>query len=224
MGEYVDEEGQRYTVDQAGRVLALRTNHPKELADALNMLARELLRTRQDLHAWKWAVIAAHNAVQNIVADCAAGDRSRQRRELKTLSKNVRKATEGPARRRALNALLGKTWALIRKGEEPLDLHAFLDLFDLVNAKWRLSVPDGLRGRMITLNDERNAWIHFGAGSYEFEVDGYPSLLLECLRWVEHLGWKTGLVFWFSDKVRDRARATLDVCLATLKELEVEYS
>jgi hypothetical protein len=224
VGTYHDEEGYVYRVDRHGRVLAVNTDHPQELASALEMLARELVRTREDLHAWKWAVIAAHNAVQNIVADCAAGDRNRQRKEIRKLGDRVRSAASEAARRGALDTLLSRMWELARKGQEIHDLHAFLDLFDLVNAKWRLTVPNGLRERMIALNNERNAWIHFGAGSYVFEVDGYPSLLLDCLRWVEHLGWNTGLVFWFSNRVKDRARDLLDVCLATLKELQAEYA
>lgn len=221
--EHVDEEGHVYRVDRAGRVLTVNTDHTMELADALAMLARELPRTREELHAWKWAVIAAHNAVQNIVADCAAGDRSRQRREIRTLGNRLWES-HGPARRRAFEAFFGKMWQMIRRGEELQELRDFLDLFDRVNEKWRLPVPDGLRDRMVALNDERNAWIHFGAGSYEFEVHAYPSLLLECLGWVEYLGWKTSLVFWSGDKVKDRARASLGACLATLRELVAEYS
>ena len=224
MGEYVDEEGQAYRTDQAGRVLAIRTNHPQELADGLETLARELPRTREDLHAWKWAIIAGHNAAQNILADCAAGDRSRSRKEIRKLGNRVLGARDAHERQRWLDALMSKTWELLGRGEELQDLQRFLDLYDTVNRKWRLSPPEGLRTQMEMLNDARNAFIHFGAGSYEFDVGQYPTLLLDCLSWVEHLGWKTALVLWFNDDSKDRARAALEVCIGTLKDLQAEYS
>jgi hypothetical protein len=223
VGKHAGEEGHVHGVDQAGRVLVVSTDHTIELADALATLARELLRTRDDLHAWKWAVIAAHNALQNIVADCAGGDRNRDRKAIRKLGDRLWESS-GPERPRAFNAFFEKMWQMLIRGEQLRELRDFLELFDMVNEKWNLAVPVGLRDRMVALNNERNAWIHFGAGSYEFKVDGYPSLLLACLGWVEYLGWRTNLVFWFSDSVKGRARASLDECLATLRELEAEYS
>src|SRR5713226_9158496 len=55
------------------RRLWLRTNEQHEAARALEKLRRELKDVRTDPYAWKWALVALHNAVQNMMVAALAG-------------------------------------------------------------------------------------------------------------------------------------------------------
>ena len=224
MREHVTDEGYRYRIDAAGRTLCLRTNHPRELADALEVLARELARTREDIHAWKWAIIAAHNALQNILADCAAHERERPTKDNETLREVEAQFLAAPddkkddARRVAM-----EMFRRIGAGEmRTHELRGVADLYKVIKKRWKIQPPAGVRKRIKALNAARNDFVHFGAGNYEFDIGHYADLLFDCIKGVEYLGWGTGLVMWFGDE-KDRARRALDDCLRVLTALRQEY-
>jgi hypothetical protein len=227
MREHVTEEGFRYRIDASGRILWLHTNHPKELADSLEVLARELARTRKDLHAWKWAVIAAHNALQNILADCAAHDRAKpQTREQKALVRAEKKYSEAETdeeREKALQKVMKKLYAIIRGGRRTANLRGVVDLFATVKKRWKLKPPHGTLAKVKALNAARNDFVHFGAAAYEFDIGSFPDIISMCIDWVEHLGWHTQLVMWFDDETKTRARRAIIRCQRLLKKLRAEY-
>lgn len=65
-----------------GHSTCLESASSRAAGDALERLAVELKRTRMDLGAWKWAIVLAHNATQNVLADAAGFDCRKDTKEI----------------------------------------------------------------------------------------------------------------------------------------------
>jgi len=217
-----DPEDALYTTDRRGRLLRLIPEHGEQVADALERLAVELERTDKDLGAWKWAIIAAHSAVQNALAHVAGTEAASDPSDLAKAYREYTKALN-TGERADTGTILAVLERLIKEGKPLGYLGKFEELWVIVKKRHGLQADGDEDGAIHDLNRERNKFVHLGGDVSDFNLQPYPSIVLACLSIVDYLGWKTSFILWLPNR-KERARAALDQCLEILDRLKRDYS
>ncbi len=218
-----DAEDAFYARDSENRLLRLVPTHDGEVKDSLERLWVELERTKTDLSAWKWALILAHNAVQNAMADVIPLEASTLRDDLRDALDRAANARADGEREQALDDYLKALARRIRDDDPTGDLRNFLNLWDMVKSVRRIAVDGDEDQHLKRLNRERNKFTHFGGEMADFDLREYPRLVLKALEVVDFLGWSTGYMNWHAE-TKEAARAALDRCRAVAVELDRDYS
>jgi hypothetical protein len=194
-------------LSESERRLRLRTNEQHEAARALEKLRRELEDVRAgDPYAWKWALIALHNAMQNMMVSTLAG------------SAGLGVLTE-KTRRKWLEAYERRSGCY---PEEKLDF--FLSLYERLKCEAEFAATPDVNEAVRWLNAHRNDFIHFLPRAYVLLLYGLPETAGDCLSVVRCVGWEHDEVpFWNDAEDEALARRELDACLRLLLELAQDY-
>jgi len=169
----------------------LRTDEETEAANAMRMASKFASELKDDLHLWRWVVIALHNAAQGIMVLSL-----RHGNGLLALSDESYAA-----------------WMLAYEKKEtppPEKLDSYLNLYKKVKHKEigqiggnSRFVPTGAEGGDIKrLNSFRNEFIHFTPKGWSLEVDGLPRICLATARLISFLALETTNIFWHSAEAR----------------------
>lgn len=195
------------------RPVYLRTDEELEAANAMDMAARFASGIADDLHLWRWVIIALHNVAQGVM---------------------VLSLRHGNGLL-ALNPNSYAEWMTAYERHEPAPpekLDTYLNLYKKVKHKhWGQVggnvrfVPSGKEGPDIKkLNALRNEFIHFAPKGWSLQVDGLPRICLSVSRMISFLAIETPNVFWHNEAARDRLRESRDSFVASMRDLEVRYA
>ena len=192
----------------------LRTDEEQEAVEALRLASRMAEECAENDAAWRWVIIALHQAVQGFMVLSL-----RHGNGLLALSPDSFKAwmeahdNGGPYPR----------------GEK---LDTYLGLYKKVKSKDlgtlggnRRFEPRGSEGRGIRmLSKLRNEFIHFSPKGWSLELDGLPQICLDALRIVEFLGWETENIFWHEPSLRSSAQEESTRLKKFLQHLKRQYA
>lgn len=182
----------------------LRTDEIRELLEALRKVSSELDVARTDNYAWKWAIIAMQNAVQNAIVVAISGTD-----QLGALTK---KAAE--------------RW-LVAYAEDRTDvsdprLAEFLELYDRMKLRTAFpetaDVDDDIK-RLVRL---RNDFMHFTPKGWSIQLAGLPRIMRSTLSVIDHLDVR-GHIPWFEKGDREAARAACSDIRTALDAFERIY-
>jgi hypothetical protein len=183
----------------------VRTDIERELTEALRKVHGELEDVANDPYAWKWAVIALHNALQNAIVG----------------------SISGTANLGALTPNSAKKWLEVyRSGgtdypEERMD--AFPALYEKMRGERDFPENPEVDDDVRRLTRYRNDFIHFLRKGWSIEVRGFPRIFRNCLDVIEYLAWDPGGFFWSEDELRNHARTEIETVRRLLTELEDRY-
>lgn len=191
----------------------LRTDEEFEAANAMQMAARFASNLAEDLHLWRWVIIALHNAAQGVMVLSL-----RHGNGLLALSDESYSA-----------------WmAAYEKNETPPPekLDNYLNLYKKVKHKdWgQMSgnirfVPAGTEsGDLKRLNSLRNEFIHFTPKGWSLEVDGLPRIALATARLISFIALETTNVFWHAPEARDRLLEAHAAFTMSMRQLQALYA
>jgi hypothetical protein len=165
-----------------------------------------------DLHLWRWVIIALHNVAQGVMVLSL-----RHGNGLLALSPE---------------SYSEWTAAYERHESPPAEkLDTYLNLYKKVKHKqWGQVggnvrfVPQGSEGADIKkLNAFRNEFIHFTPKGWSLQVDGLPRICLSVTRMISFLAIDTQNVFWHREAARHRLRESHTKFWASMRELQVRY-
>lgn len=184
----------------------LRTDERIDTEGSLRKAAQTAFLIKSDLAEWKWTLIAVHSATQGMfVLALSLGN------DLLTLkAKHAAKWLEA-----------------YRSGQpypEKLDLDYFEELYKKAKEHSAFAATECHDKAIKHLNELRNNFIHFHAQGWSIELAGLPTICLDSLEIVEHLGWKFGAIYWHTDAQSKRARRHLRQLVGELKQLQKDYN
>ena len=182
----------------------LRTDEQVEGVRALEMARSQLALAGKDPLAWKWALVALHNAVQNFVAA----------------------STSGPAGLGTLKSFIAEKWLETGRtapGSVESIPDYFPELYDRMKRETGMTFSAAIDLSVLRLNEFRNSFIHFTPSSWLIHVDELPGLAQECLKVVEALGWDAGCILWREEAFKEKARREVEECKALLERLDLQY-
>lgn len=171
----------------------LRTDEEVDAAEAMSVAAEFAQRVIDDLHAWRWVIIALHSAAQGIM---------------------VLSLRHG----NGLLALSGESataWHAAYEADEvppPDKLDNYLNLYKKVKHKElgclggnKRFIPAGTEGGDIKrLNSLRNEFVHFTPRGWSLEVDGLPRIVLATARMMSFLSIETENICWHRAEAKKR--------------------
>lgn len=119
-------------------------------------------------------------------------------------------------------------WLKAQRSGEPypsqLDLDYFGALYKKANRHSNFAATEFHDEGIRQLNELRNNFIHFHAQGWSIQLAGLPTICLNSLEIVEHLGWKFGGIFWHTEAQSKRTRRHLGKLVAELKRLDDDYN
>lgn len=192
----------------------LRTDEESEAAEALCMASRVADDLERNINAWRWVVLALHNAVQGFM---------------------VLSLRHG-------NGLLAlsdesyKKWMEAHENNGPYPnnekLDGYLNLYKKIKNSEIGSIggntnftPKGTQGKSIKkLNEIRNDFIHFTPKGWSLEVDGLPLICKDCLSLIEFLGWDTENIFWHEQNYKEQSQLCCKKLINQMERLDRVYS
>jgi hypothetical protein len=183
----------------------LRTDEIRELVEALRKVADELEAAKTDSYAWKWAIIAMQNAVQNAIVAAISGTD-----QLGALTKKA-----------------ARDWLEAYENDradypEPWLAH-FLELYDRMKSRTGFAATAEIDQDIKRLVSFRNDFMHFTPKGWAIQLAGLPRILANALSVVGHLGWNCHIV-WYEEPDQVAARASLERIRGLLVQLEALYS
>ncbi len=179
-----------------------RTDEKLDTEGWLRKAAETLALVRADPSEWKWALIAIHSAAQGMfVMALSVGN---------TLS--------------TLKSGHAAGWLKAHRSGEPypsqLDLDYFGALYKKAKQHSKFAATEYQDEAIGQLNELRNNFIHFHAQGWSIQLAGLPTICLNSLEIVEHLGWKFGGIRWHTEAQSERTRQHLRKLVAELKHLD----
>jgi hypothetical protein len=190
----------------------LPTDEESAAANAMRMAAQFASELAEDLHLWRWVIIALHNAAQGVM-----GLSLRHGNGLLALSDESYAAWMSAYDRNEPPA--------------PEKLDNYLNLYKKVKHKQWGQVggntrftPNGTEGADIKrLNSLRNEFIHFTPKGWGLEVTGLPRIALATARLISFLGLETTNVFWHTAEARESLAACHAAFTASMRQLGALY-
>ena len=191
----------------------LRTDEEFEAANAMQMAAQLALRLADDLHLWRWVIIALHNAAQGVMVLSL-----RHGNGLLALSDESYSA-----------------WMVAYERNQtppPEKLDNYLNLYKKVKHKelGQISgnirfVPTGTEGADIKrLNSLRNEFIHFTPKGWSLEVNGLPRIALATAKLISFLALETDNVIWHTPEARVRLLEAHSTLALSMRQLHALYA
>jgi len=190
----------------------LRTDEAAEAVSAIEMVSESVEMASRDIYRWRWALIALHSGVQGFMVLALRGGNG-----LAALKNDV------------ASAWLEAHEKNLPPPEERLD--SYENLYKKVKSDRMLMydhskkfAPRGSQGRSINrLKDLRDDFIHFVPRGWSLEVSGLPALFVDCLDFIEFLGWDCGNVIWHEEALESCAKAAIASARAGLTQLKALY-
>ena len=186
----------------------LRTDEQEEAVRSLEWAELQARTLAADAYAWKWVLIALHNAVQGFMVLALWNGNGLL----------------------ALRPKVAKKWmeAYESGGQFPAEkLDEFLNLYlkvkDLENFHTVGAgpfVPTGTHDESMNyLNEFRNMFTHFTPKGWSLELAGLPQICLDALEVMNFLGLQSTAVLWYKPARRARADRALKRMTKTLLRL-----
>jgi hypothetical protein len=172
----------------------LITDEAVETVSAFEVFAEEAQRLSSDPYRWKWAIISLHSGLQGIMVLALQG------------SHGLHVLREEDAER----------WleAHDKGGPYPDDLKLddFLSLYKKIKGDKMLKyidsqkfVPKATQGGSVKLlNRLRNEYVHFTPRVWALDLEGLPTMALDCLSVAEFLARESHNVTWKEDDLIGR--------------------
>jgi hypothetical protein len=195
--------------------ICLETDEQQEAVVALEMVQEQLSKVVADLYAWRWVLIALHNALQGFMV--LALQRSNR---LPVLKKEH-----------------AELWLEAYERGDPLPVNLRLDKFLNLYKKIKKSEmmegmggkafrPTGTQGRSVKrLNSLRNEFIHFQPQGWLLQVEGYlPPIVTDCVAIIEFLAFESGNVVWNNPRLETRTRELIGEISERLEGAKSAYS
>jgi hypothetical protein len=187
--------------------LWLRTDEHLEAVVSLEMVSATLPRVMEDVHYWKWVIIALHNALQGYMV----------------------LALTGPNGLNVLKEKCRQEWITARqRGDKIMPerrLDDFLTLYKKIKRDDLMLIymgsqsfkPGGTQTENIKLlNELRNDFIHFLPKFLSLDVQGLPRTVNDCIDMIEFLAFECGNILWLEEENETK---TKDVILKIRSEL-----
>ena len=192
----------------------LRTDEESEVAEAICMASRTADNLERDINSWRWVVIALHNAVQGFMVLSL-----RHGNGLLALSdESYTKWMEAHEN--------NSTYPRNEKLDGYLNLYKKVKSSELGTIGGNKNfIPKGTQGRSIKkLNEIRNEFIHFTPKGWSLEVDGLPSICMDCVAFIEFLGWDTENIFWHKQNHKEQSQLCCKKLINQMEHLDSVYS
>lgn len=189
----------------------LRTSEHEEAVRSLEWAEIQARGLATDPYAWKWVLVALHNATQGFMVLALWNGNG-----LLTLRPRVAekwlKAYQngGPFPAQKLDEFLS-LYAKVKDGSN----------FHTIGAgpyKPNLTADRSLE----LLNEVRNEFIHFTPKGWSLELAGLPTLGLDALGLIEFLGWQSTAITWYRRVHQVRAKRALKRLRKTLNTVQAE--
>ena len=193
--------------------LWLRTDELNEAIKTLDILKHFLDQVGTDLHFWKWCIIAMHNATQGFMVCALTG----------TNGLNVLKKKNA---KKWLDALRNNT------GDYPeAKMDFFLNLYEKTKGERmnlfvssRSFTPQEQQEESIRkINELRNTYIHFTPKKWSLYIGGLPSVLLDCMTYIEFLAFESSNIIYMDEDTEQGLRANIDRIKKNLSVLDKQY-
>lgn len=186
----------------------LRTDEQEEAVRSLEWAELQARTLAADAYAWKWVLIALHNAVQGFMVLALWNGNGLL----------------------ALRPKVSKKWmdAYESGGQFPAEkLDEFLNLYLKVKDPNNFHtvgagpfVPTGKHDQSMNyLNEFRNMFTHFTPKGWSLQLAGLPRICLDTLEVMNFLGLQSTAVLWYKPARRARAERALKRMTKTLLRL-----
>ena len=179
----------------------LRTDEIRELVEALRKVADELSAAQTDSYAWKWAIIAMQNAVQNAIVAAISGTD-----QLGALTKKA-----------------AREWLEAYENDRTDYPEPWLELYDRMKSRTAFAATADIDKDIKRLVEFRNDFMHFTPKGWSIQLAGLPRILRNALAIVEHLGWQ-GHIIWYEDSDQTAAHESVERIRGLLDQLDSVYS
>lgn len=190
----------------------LRTDHWIDAIASLEAAQEFCSRVTLDEHYWKWLLISIHSAVQGFMV----------------------LALEHGNSFLVMKDELAAKWlkAYETGGPFPPDkMDYFLSLYEKVKSDdvcryigSKKFIPGTSHDySMKKLNELRNDYIHFFPKGWSIEIEGLPSIAMDCLEIVQFLGFDSFTMIWHDNDLRERAQRAIIFLQAGLKAVGELY-
>ena len=188
----------------------LRTDEQEEAVRSLEFAEVQARTLSTDAYAWKWVLIALHNAAQGFMVLALWNGNGLLAMRPKVAKKWLEAyRSGGPYPADKLDEFLN----LYVKSKDPANFHT-------VGAG--PFVPIGSHDlSMSQLNEFRNTFTHFTPKGWSLELAGLPLICLDVLQVMNFLGLQTTAVLWYKPTRRSRAERALKRMTKTLQRLGV---
>jgi len=173
----------------AREALTLRTDEELEAVRALEQAALLLPQVAADPYAWKWVVLALHNALQGFMVLALQGTWA-----VRVMKRADRRAILAAHARGALEAAL-------RQG----DLEYFEELYDQIKKEKHMRLntfskafrPGPTQTESVKrLNALRNDLVHFVPKTFVDAIEDLPLVVADCAEIIGFLAFESGNVRW----------------------------
>ena len=190
----------------------LRTDEERQAVEGLSSVYGFSRDLELESANWRWVVIALHSTVQGFMV-------------LALRHGNGLLALSPKSHREWMEAYeSGGTYP-------PEKLDTYLGLYSKIKSPTtgqiggnRRFVPERDQGRSIKrLDSIRNEFIHFTPKGWSLELDGLPSICLDCLQLVRFLGWDTDNIFWHGQEFKAHAIESYERLVVRFNELKEHY-
>jgi hypothetical protein len=191
-----------------------RTNGHLEAMNSLEMVCDQLPKVVDDVHVWKWVIIALHNALQGYMVLALKGSDS-----LNVYTEKTKKKWLDAYR--------------LENGDLP---DPYMDNFSSLYAKiqdpklmerWVTSQtfkPEGTQTASIEMLIEiRNNFIHFLPKISSLETSGLPHVTKDCIDVIDFLTFKSGNIFGCEENLEVRTRELINKIRLQLNTVREEY-
>ena len=193
------------------RFLYLRTDEQEEAVRSLEWAEMQARTLATDAYAWKWVLIALHNAMQGFMVLALWNGNGLL----------------------ALRPKVAKKWleAYESGGPFPIDkLDEFLNLYLKIKDPENFHtfgsgpfVPVGTHDESLRhLNEFRNMFTHFTPKGWSLQLAGLPRICSDTLEVMNFLGLQTTAVLWYKPTRRTRAEKALKRMNKTLLQLSAQ--
>ena len=186
----------------------LRTDEQEEAVRSLEWAELQARTLATDAYAWKWVLIALHNAMQGFMVLALWNGNGLLALRPKVAKKWLEAyESGGPFPAEKLDEFLN----LYLKVKDPENFHTI---------GTGPFVPAGTHDQSMNyLNEFRNMFTHFTPKGWSLELAGLPRICLNTLEVMNFLGLQTTAVLWYKPTRRTRAERALKRMTKTLLRL-----
>jgi hypothetical protein len=189
----------------------LRTDEQEEAVRSLERAELQARAVTADPYAWKWVLIALHNAAQGFMVLALWNGNGLLALRPKIAKKWIEAYERGgPYPAEKLDDFL----SLYAKIKERTSFHTFgADPFVATERHNR---------SMVQLNEFRNTFTHFTPKGWPLELAGLPRICLDALELMNSIGLQSTAVLWYRPSRRQRAEKALKRMTKTLLRLKAQ--
>jgi hypothetical protein len=199
------------TQTHRGRIMdrILRTDEVLDAVTSLEMFCELLSKVTDNLHYWKWAVVALHNALQGYMVLALRGSNITN-----VLTEDCRKELQKSLKSQGT---LGP----------PLKLEYFLELYKAIQSDQMERPLDGQRFRpqgtqtesVGSLHNDRNNFIHFVPRNLWLPETDLLQVSKDCIDIIHFLAFECGSIIWDDDALGAKTRNLIEQAMVQLENL-----